>query len=246
MPTILLALAIIIVAAVAAAIWWRLTSPGKRLRIGTFTLYYTHSVTPDEANRVAQYLMQQNFSNQQMDARLIRQGAEYKLQLICTAQPVESQVVACEVLAAGLSDDVFTGAAVEIQVCDSIFRPFLAIAHRRRFGRRVAMNTAHLFYLDGVTDSDALTVATCLAKADVFDGAPKIAQMNRSADGYEFRLAVEVDPLAPEMVEGERRMASDLSKVLRGAPVAVHFGRGLLGTLRAEQMRVAENGTADS
>ena len=32
------------------------------------------------------------------------------------------------------------------------------------------------------------------------------------------------------MIEGEsRRLASDLSKVLGGAPVAVHFGKGLLG-----------------
>jgi hypothetical protein len=58
-----------------------------------------------------------------MDARITREGATYQLQLICTGQPVESQVIACEALAAGLSDDVFAGAAVEIQVCDRIFRP---------------------------------------------------------------------------------------------------------------------------
>ena len=58
------------------------------------------------------------------------------------------------------------------------------------------MNAAHLFYLEGVTESDAFAVATYLAKVGVFDDAPKIAQLNRSADGYEFRLAVEVDPLS--------------------------------------------------
>lgn len=235
-----------IVVGLAAAFWWRLTSPGKRLRFGAFTLYYTQAVTVDVANRVAQHLMRENFTDQQMDARLTREGATYQLQLICSGQPVESQVIACEVLAAGLSDDVFAGAAVEVQVCDPIFRPISVIPHRGRFGRRITMNAAHLFYLEGVTDSEAFDVATFLAGVGVFDDSPKIAQMNRSADGYEFRLAVEIDPLTPEMVEEERRMARDLSQVLRGAPVAVHFGKRLLGTLRAVEPRAPEPGAADS
>src|SRR4051794_18143322 len=50
--------------------------------------------------------------------------------------------------------------------------------------------------------------------------------------------------VTPEMVDGERRMASDLSRVLRGAPVAVHFGKGLPGTLRAGRLRADGPGAA--
>ncbi len=135
---------------------------------------------------------------------------------------------------------------MEVQVCDTVFRPISVVAHRGRFGRRIAMNAAHLFYLEGVTDSEAFDVATFLAGVGVFDDSPKIAQMNRSHEGYEFRLAVEVDPLEPQMVEGARTMARDLSQVLRGATVAVHFCRGLLGTLRVLLPRTAEQGAADS
>lgn len=229
-----------VVLGLTAAFWWWRTSPGRRLRCGAFTLYYTEAVTAEVANRVAQHLMREHFMDQPMDARLIREGATYQLQLISSGQPGEKQVMACEVLAAGLSDDVFAGAAVEVQICDTIFRPMSVIPHRGRFGRRITMNAAHLFYRDGVSDSEALEVATFLAGVGVFDDSPKIAQLSRSAEGYEFRLAVEVNPLTPEMVEGERRMANDLAQVLRGAPVAVRFGNGLLGTLSA-----TEHGTAN-
>jgi hypothetical protein len=243
--TFFVALVSALVVGLTAALWWRLAAPGKRLRFGAFTLYYTQAITVDEAGQVAQYLIRQNFADQSIDARLIREGATYQLQLICSGQPAESQVIACEVLAAGLSDDVFAGAAVEVQVCDTIFRPVSVIPHLGRFGRRITMNAAHLFYLGGVTDSEAFDVATFLAGVGVFDDSPKIAQMNRSADGYEFRLAVEVDPFTPEMVEGAHRLASDLSKVLTGAPVVVHFGKGLVGTLQAVSP-AGENGAINN
>jgi hypothetical protein len=227
-----------------AAALWRLTGPGKRLRLGAVNLYYTRAVTPDEANRVGRYLLRQNF---EMDARLTRDGGTCQLQLICSlGHADEKQDMACEVLAAGLSDDVFAGAAVEVQVCDNVFRPTSVTRHQGRFGRRIAMNAAHLFYLDGVTDSEALDVAAFLAGVGVFDDSPKIAQMNRTAEGYEFRLAVEVDPLSPEMLKEESQMASDLARVLRRAPIAVHFCKGLLGTLRAVEAAAAAHGANDS
>lgn len=245
MIAIVTVLGIAFVVGLAVIIWWRRTAPGKRLRFGAFTLYYTRAVRTDEANRAAQYLKRQNFADHRMDARLTRHGATCQLQLICSGQPVERQLLACEVLAAGLSDDVFAGAMVEVQVCDPIFRPFVVIPHQRRFGRRIAMNSANLFYLEGVTDAEAFDIATFLAGVGVFDDSPKIAQMNRNGDGYEFRLAVDVALLTPEMVEGECRMASDLSRVLKGALVAVHFC-SLSNTLRAGKWQIADLGPASS
>ena len=210
---------------------WRRNGLGKRLRFGPVTLYYTPAVTRDAANRVGQYLLRQQFA---VDGRLTRIDATYQLQLICDlGHRDEKQELACEVLAAGLSDEVFAGAEVEVHICDNIFRSIVAVSHRGRFGRRLAMNAARLFYLESVTDSQALEVATFLAAVGVFDDSPKVAQMNRNADGYEFRLAVDIDPLPPEMVDGARQMAHDLStKVLKNAPVTVDYCRGLQGTLR--------------
>jgi hypothetical protein len=236
-----------IVVGLAVAFWWRLTAPGKRIRFGAVTLYYSPALTADLVNSVVLYLKRENFTHQPMVGRLLRQDATYQFQVIFSGPPVEDQVTVFEVLAAGLSDDVFAGAAVEVQVCDSIFRPYVVIPHRGRYGRRITMKAAHLFYLRGVTDEEAFRVATFLARVGVFDDSPKIAQMNCSADGYEFRLAVQVDPQTPEMVEGARRMSSDLSLVLPGVSVAVRFCEGPLArTLRSVEPRAGEHGTEHS
>jgi hypothetical protein len=181
-----------------------------------------------------------------MDARLLQQDGTYQFQIVFSAPPHEDRVTAFEVLAAGLSDDVFEGAAVEVQACDRVYRPYVVIPHRGRYGRRITMNAAYLFYLEGVTDPEAMSVATFLVGAGLFNDSPKIAQMNRGPDGYEFRLAVKVDPQTPERIEGARQMASDLSRVL-GASVAVHYCQGPLNrTLRAVEPQDAEQGRKQS
>src|SRR5688572_1907051 len=169
MTIVLLSAAGALIVGLAVALW-RLTGPGKRLRFGAVNLYYKRAVTPDEANSVGRHLMREKFTSRGMDARLTREGGTCQLQLICSfGQADDRQNIACEVLAAGLSDDVFAGAAVEVHVCDTVFRPVSVVAHRGRFGRRIAMNAAHLFYLEGVTDSEAFEAAVFLAGAGMFD-----------------------------------------------------------------------------
>jgi hypothetical protein len=223
----------IIVAGLAVAFWWWPDPRGKLIRFGAVRLYYSPELTADVVKGVVEYLERQQYTDFLMDARLLRQDGTYQFQIVFSAPPHEDRVTAFEVLAAGLSDDVFEGAAVEVQACDRVYRPYVVIPHRGRYGRRITMNAAYLFYLEGVTDPEAMSVATFLVGAGLFNDSPKIAQMNRGPDGYEFRLAVKVDPQTPERIEGASRMASDLSRVLR-APVAVEYCQGPLArTLRA-------------
>jgi hypothetical protein len=244
--TIGLAVAGIIIAGLAVAFFSWPDPRGKRIRLGAVRLYYSPALTADVVDRVVEYLKRQQYTDRPMDARLLHQDETYQFQIIFSGPPHEDRVTGFEVLAAGLSDDVFAGGAVEVHVCDRFFRPYVVIPHRGRYGRRITMNAAHLFYLEGVTDQEALSVATFLVGAGLFNDSPKIAQMNRGVEGYEFRLAVKVDPQTPERVEGARRMAGDLSRVL-GASVAVHFCQGPLAkTLRAVDPLDAEHGREQS
>jgi len=236
----------IIIAGIAAAFWWWPDPRGKRIRFGAVRLYYSPALTADVVDRVVQYLKLQQYTDLLMDARLLHRDGTYQFQIVFSGPPHEDRLTGFEVLAAGLSDDVFAGAAVEVHACDRFYRPYVVILHRGRYGRRITMNAAHLFYLEGVTDQEALSVATFLVGAGLFNDSPKIAQMNRGVDGYEFRLAVTVDPQTPERIEGARRMASDLSRVL-GASVAVHYCQGPLArTLRAVEPLDAEQGRKQS
>jgi hypothetical protein len=208
---------------------------GKRLRFGRGSVYFTSEVPADEALKVGRYLEWKGlFKAWLIDARLIREGATRQLQLIIGIQkPDEEQELAAEVLAAGLSDDLFAGAPVEVHLCDRIFRPMSVISHHERFGRRIAMNAASLFYMEGVEESHAFQVATFLAEAGLFNNSSRVAQIDRAGAGYEFRLAVDVEPLTEERIEGARRMSCDLSEhVLAGMPVEVRYCHGLMETLR--------------
>jgi hypothetical protein len=230
----------ILIGGLAAAFWWWPDPRGKLPRFGTVRLFYSPTLTADAVNGVVEYLQRQQYADVLKDARLLQQAGTYQFQIVFSAPPHEDRVTAFEVLAAGLSDDVFDGATVEVHVCDRLYRPYVVIPHRGRYGRRITMNAAYLFYLEGVTDPEAMSVATFLVGAGLFNDSPKIAQMNRGPDGYEFRLAVKVDPQTPERIAGASRMASDLSRVLR-APVAVHYCQGPLGnTLRAVEPLDAE------
>jgi hypothetical protein len=211
---------------------------GRRLRLAGGNLYYAGAVTPAEAERAGRFLVRDGlFKAGLRDARLYRDGETYQLQLVCsTGQPQETQNVASEVLAAGFSDDVLGGAPVEVQICDSVLRPTSVIPHRSRFGRRLGMNAASLFFTDGVSEEEAMSVATFLAFAGLFNDSPKVAQLNRGPEGFEFRLAVNVDPLTDEMIAGQKDMANDLShKVLGGAPVDVCYCLSLGATLRIDR-----------
>jgi hypothetical protein len=212
-------------------------SAGRRVRLAGGNLYYAGAVTPAEAERAGRFLIREGlFKPGMRDARFYRDGETYQLQLICsTGQPDEKQDLASEVLAAGFSDDVLGGAPVEVHICDSVLRPTSVITHGSRFGRRMGMNAASLFFTDGVSEEEAMRVATFLAAAGLFNDSPKVAQLNRAPEGFEFRLAVNVDPLTNEMIAGQRDMAKDLShKVLGGAPVQVHYCLGLATTLRVD------------
>ena len=239
---VLLWLILGVVGVIALALVFRMRGTlGRRLGLLGGNLYYAGSVTPEEAERAGRYLVSKGlFKAGLKDARLYRDGNTFQLQLICsTGQPDEKQNVASEVLAAELSDDVLSGAAVEVQICDSVLRPTSVIPHRSRFGRRIGMNAASMFYTDGVSEADAFGVASFLAGVGLFNDSPKVAQLNRSGEGFDFRLAVNVNPLTDEMIAGQQKMADDLSrKVLGGAPMEAHYCNGVAATLQADRPRL--------
>jgi hypothetical protein len=201
-----------------------LPSGRRRVQVGP-------GVTDDQARRAGEYLARRGV---QARARLQRDGDTYQLFLaVSLGQPDAVQDLACEVLAAGLCDEVCGGAATEIHICDPRGHVTSVVAHRWRLGRRLAMNATVLFYTDGVMRDDAFKLTTFLAYAGIINDSPKVMQFDRIDTGYELRVAVDVDPLPAEMEAGARQMADDLSqRVFGGAPVSVRYACGLKNTLK--------------
>jgi hypothetical protein len=229
----------LVMAALAAVLLFR-SAAGKRLRLQGGNLYYGASVTADEAAKAGRFLDAKGYLKAGLlDARLHRDATTYHLQLIGSVdEPTDDQRAAAEVLAADFSDEVLSGADVLVQYCDPSLKPIAVIPHAGRLGKRIGMNAALLFYTDGVADDDAMRVATFLVAAGLFNDSSKVTQLNREGDGFDFRVAVNVDPLTPEMLDGQHKMAADLSKkVLGGRPVQVSYCKGLAATLRSDLAR---------
>jgi hypothetical protein len=222
---------VVLVVGILAVAVWSFVRRERRVAFGAHHLRIGPGITVSEAGEACELLSRVELN---ADARLARVGETNQLWLFCARGATdETQKLAGEVLAAGLSDEVFAGTAVEIHLHDWAYREIAVVPHRRRLGRRLAMNAAQLFYTDGVLADEAFQLATFLAWAGIFNDRPKVAQLERAGAGYEFRLAVNVDPLPPEMTTGAERLADDLSRhVFRGAPVTVRYSHGLAGTLR--------------
>jgi hypothetical protein len=104
------------------------------------------------------------------------------------------------------------------------------------------MNATSFFHTEGVSDDEAIRVATFLAAVGLFNDSPKVAQLSRCGEGLEFRLAVDVDPLTDEMTAGQQKMAADLSReVLGGVPVQVRYCKGLVDTLQLDRAYLGTN-----
>ncbi len=204
MSLLWLAGCVLAIVALALALSVR-AAAGKRIRLKGGSLYYSGSVTAEEAERAGRFLVAKGyFKGGLTDVRLYRCGTTYQLQVIVDGgKPTEEQSSASEILAAGFSDEVLAGAACEVQYCNGALHPIAVIPHQGRLGRRMVMNAAELYYTDGVTERDAMGVATFLVAAGVFNDSSKVAQLNREGDGFDFRVAVEVDPLTAEMIDGQ-------------------------------------------
>jgi hypothetical protein len=234
MPWVLAVVCVTVAAAAACAVWlWR---SAKTLKCAGGVIYYRSPVTATEAGRLREFLERIPFFHPTQPAVLLEQDAgTYRLCLSVPEQTRQDEeaLAKCAALAAGLSDEPFDGATVEVHLCDASLRKLEVIPNDGRFGDRFRFNAAELFYTPGVAEVEAITVGTYLMGKGFFDDSPKLAQLNRTPGGFELRTQVRSkSDLGPAHREEIQRMARDLSRdVFGGVPVDVRPCEGVRETL---------------
>jgi hypothetical protein len=227
---------VVAVAALVAAWLWLSV---KTLKCKGGVIYYRSAVTADEARRLGEFLERGDFFNPSQHAVEL----EKKAQIYCFRLPVaeethqdEEVLVKCAVLASGMSDEVFAGAAVEVQLCDGWLHTRTVIPHCGKFGERFRFNAAEVFFTPGVTEDDVIRLGTYLMGKGFFNDGPKLTQLNRTAGGFEFRTRVNSESeLGPAHRAEIQRMASDLSQdVFGGVPVEICPCEGVSKTLHKQ------------
>lgn len=96
---------------------------GKRLEFKGSELYYTSSVSIDEAKRLGNYLVSNGFftdNNKGGTVQLNKEGGTYEFRMVIKKGLENDQefIQTTKQIAAVLSNDVFGGKEVDIHLCD--------------------------------------------------------------------------------------------------------------------------------
>jgi hypothetical protein len=235
MPWVLALVAVAVATAVTAATWLWLSV--KTLKCKGGVIYYLSPVSADEARRLREFLQRREFFNPTQPAVELEKKTgtyHFRLPVVEETHQDEEALVKCAVLAAGLSDEVFAGAAVDVHLCDGL-RTRTVVPHRSRFGERFRFNGAEVFYTPGVTEEAAVRLGMYLMGKGFFNEDRKLGQLNRTANGFELRMQVRSEAELGSAHRAEfQRMASDLSRDVFGAPVEVCSCEGVRKTLAKE------------
>ncbi len=102
------------------------------------------------------------------------------------------------------------------------------------YGSLMEFNGGQLFYTSSVTKDETIRLGEYLVEADLFDGKPKTAQIDKSGDTYKFRIVArrgaERNPLF--MFRFQQIGANLSENVFGGAPVEVHICDNNFRTVR--------------
>jgi rhomboid protease GluP len=93
------------------------------------------------------------------------------------------------------------------------------------YGSLMEFNGGQLFYTSSVTKDETVRLGEYLVEADLFDGKPKTAQIDKSGDTYKFRvIAMEGAERNPFFMVAFQQIGANLSEnVFDGAPVEIHI-----------------------
>ena len=94
---------------------------GKRLEFNGGELYYTSSVTMEEANRLGDYLVEAGFfDGNEKTVQLTKAGSTYEFRMVIKKglDEDEEYIAIAKIFAEELSRDVFNGDQVDIHFCD--------------------------------------------------------------------------------------------------------------------------------
>ena len=95
---------------------------GKRLEFNGGELYYTSSVTREEADRLGDYLVEAGFyDGNEKTAQLTKTGTTYEFRMVVKKGIDEDEefIGIAKIFAEELSRNVFNGSQVDIHFCDN-------------------------------------------------------------------------------------------------------------------------------
>lgn len=94
---------------------------GTKLEFNGGELYYTDKVSEQEAKKLGEYLVKQEFfDGREKTVQLDKSGSTYQFRMVVQKEKQNDEATKemMKTFAGQLSDDVFGGAATEVHMCD--------------------------------------------------------------------------------------------------------------------------------
>jgi hypothetical protein len=213
-------------AVVLAGLYVAGSGHGNRLAFERGELYYNHPVTPEEAQRVGEYLVQQDIFNAQKGAtvQLDKDHERYQLRFVVDPALAEGTLanVQFAVIGSDIAQNVLSGQPLDVLLCDDQLTPLRTLTP----SARLRVGKSEILYTHPVTLAAARAVGRQLREIEFFaDDRVTSVHLSREEGVYQLRFVV--DPSRAndnETVEAFSEIARMIAGESLGAePIVVHL-----------------------
>jgi hypothetical protein len=182
--------------AAAAAVFTGLyvmgSSRGTRLVFQQGTLYYDAPVTQAEAQRVGEYLVQQEVFNAQQAAtvQLNREQDLYQLRFVVNPAVVDNTLTNIQfgLLGSDIAQNILGGKPLEVALCDPELKPLKVVPP----SARLELGQSEIYYTHPVTMDQARALGDQLVETGFFTAARATSvHLSREAGTYQLRFIVD-------------------------------------------------------
>jgi hypothetical protein len=201
---------------------------GRKLKFGAGEVFYKDGVTKDEAEKLGNYLLSEEFFDEKepKSVQLLKRGDVYVLRMVTLPDYIDNPEFERTILFAGMdiSSDVFSGSRVDIELTDQLFNPQKTI---KSAGVRKKYGEADVYRFHSVEESTADKVTEFLMLIGFIGKNEMSLVYDMKNDTFLYEMVtgdgVENDTA---VVEANMIIAGILSKeVLEDKPVELHFLR---------------------
>ncbi len=200
----------------------------QKLKFEEGEVYYTSTVTKEEAEKLGRYLVRTDFfAGASRSIQYNKNGNinEFKMNIKEgeVIKPIDPNV--CRQITRDLSQEVFNGAHVNVHLTDGKFNTIWVTKQAPSFGKKLVFNGGDLYYTASITPAVATRLGNYLVKSNFYDGSHKSTLLNKADDIYEFKMVVkEGAENDPNTLAAGTQMIKDLSSELfHGSRVNVYL-----------------------
>lgn len=185
-----------------------------QIEAGGGIVYYKPHISKSEAESLAKYLVDQEFS--EFEILLGKNENAYELSIVSTYSSEEiddETILDFQILSGAMSSDVFRGAKVDINLCDENLKVLHAIPSSDAILRK-EFNGGILHYFPTISEWEMEAVGNYLIELGYFDGEESEVILGQYENAYHLALVLEENIEDDDVIQLLKEVCKDLSEAI--------------------------------